>query len=70
MKLKQVQNLHIPRCTQPPDFGRKIYISLVLQNMDMGDSYVRYLTKDGLVHCSLLHGKPRVSTKKIVSPLD
>ena len=72
MKPKQVENLHIPRCLQPPGFGRIKDISIhhffgALEHEYVQFSYIRYINEDGLIHCSLLLGKSRVSLKKFIS---
>ena len=72
MKLKQVENLQIPRCLQPPNFGRIVDIS-IHHFSDASEhgygqcSYIRYVNEDGLIHCSLLLGKSRVFPKKLIS---
>ena len=72
MKLQQVENLQIPRCLQPPGFGRIIDIGIHhfsdASEYGYGQcSYIRYVNKDGLIHCSLLLGKSRVSPNKFMS---
>ena len=72
MKLQQVENLQIPRCLQPPSFGSIIDISIHhfsdASEYGYGQcSYIRYVNKDGLTHCSLLLGKSRDSPKKFMS---
>ena len=72
MKLKKVENLQIPRCLQPPGFGRitDIRIHHLSDASEHGYrqcSYIRYVNEDGLIHCSLLFGKSRVSSKKFIS---
>ena len=72
MKLQQVENLQIPRCLQPPGFGRIIDISIYhlcdASEYGYGQcSYTRHLNKDGLIHCSLLLRKSRVSPNKFLS---
>ena len=72
MQLQQVENLQIPRCLQPPGFGRIIDISIYhlcdASEYGYGQcSYTRHLNKDGLIHCSLLLRKSRVSPNKFLS---
>ena len=72
MKLKQVENLHIPRCLQPPSFWRItdtsiIHLSDALEHGYGQCSYMRYVDEDGLIQCGLLLRKSRVSPKKFIS---
>ena len=72
MKLQQVENLQIPRCLQPPGFGRIIDIGIHhfsdASEYGYGQcSYIRYVNEDGLIYCSLVLGKSRVSPKKFMS---
>ena len=62
MKLKQVENLQIPRCLQPPGFG---YIDASEHGYGQC-SYIRYVNEDELIPCSLLFGKSRVSPRKFI----
>ena len=72
MKLNQVENLHIPRSLQPPSF-RRITDTSILHLSDASEhgygqcSCMRSVDKDGLIHCSLLLRKSRVSPKKFIS---
>ena len=72
MKLNQVENLHIPRSLQPPSF-RRITDTSILHLSDASEhgygqcSCMRSVDKDGLIHCSLLLRKSRVSPNKFLS---
>ena len=72
VKLKQVENLFIPRCLQPPGFGRIMDISIhhfcdASEHGYWQHSYIRYVNKDGLIQYNLLLGKSRISPKKFIS---
>ena len=71
MKLQQVENLQIPRCRQPSGFGRIIDISIYhfSDGSEYGygqRSYIRYVNKDVLIHCSSLLGKFRAPLEKFM----
>ena len=72
MKLKQVKKLNIPRCLQPPVRMADMSIHYFSDASKHGYgqcSYIRCVNKDGLIHCSLLLGKSRVSPNKFISIL-
>ena len=72
MKLKQVESLQIPRRIQSSGLGGMIDISIhhFCNASERGYwqcSYIRYVNKDGLIHCSLFLGKSTVSPNKFIS---
>ena len=70
--LKEIENLQVPRCYKPVDFGK--VEKAELHNFSDASftaygqcSYLRLINTDGQVHCSLVMGKSRVAPLKAVS---
>ena len=71
MKLEQVESLQILRRIQSSGLGRMIDISIhhfsnASERGYRQCSYIRYVNKDGLIHCSSFLGKTTVSPKKFI----
>ena len=71
-KLKGVVYIHIPSCIKPRIFGKIIetsfhHFSDALEKWYGQCSYIRLVNDKGKIHCSLLVGKSRVTTKKFLS---
>ena len=72
MQLQDLENLSIPRCYKPSDFG-KVYKAELHHFSDASlsgygqCSYLRLIAQDGRVHCSLVMAKSRVTPTKITT---
>ena len=67
-----MQNINIPRCYKPTDFGQIVEYALhhFLDASETGygqASYLRMISENGDVHCCLIFGKSRVASVKYVS---
>lgn len=70
--LEVLKEVSIPRCYQPPDFGKSVTRELHhfsdASNVGHGScSYLRSKNKNGKVHCSLVMAKARVAPTKLTS---
>ena len=74
-ELPKLENVHLPRCETPPNFGavskRELHHFSDASSIGYGTvSYLRQVNSNGGVHCTLLFGKSRVAPlKKITIPL-
>ena len=64
-KLKGVVYIHISSCIKPRMFGKITETSL--HHFSDALSYIRLVNDKGKIHCSLLVGKSRATTKKFLS---
>ena len=70
--LVTMQNINVPRCYKPTDFGQIVEYTLH-QFSDASEtgygqaSYLRMINENGDVHCCLIFGKSRVAPVKYVS---
>ena len=70
--LVAMENINIPRCYKPTDFGQIVQYTLRhfsdASETGYGQaSYLRMINKNGDVHCCLIFGKSRVAPAKYVS---
>jgi len=71
-ELYQLENIEVPRCYYPADFGEICRVELHhfsdASTMGYGQcSYLRFVNQNGDVHCSLVFAKARVAPTKIVT---
>lgn len=71
-RLHELQNLAIPRCYKPDDFGRVVKVELHhfsdASTKGYGQcSYLRLINEDGKIHCAFVMGKSRVTPIKPVT---
>ena len=70
--LVAMENINIPRCYKPTDFGQIVQCTLRhfsdASETGYGQaSYLRMINENGDVHCCLIFGKSRVAPVKYVS---
>ncbi|XP_041473798.1 uncharacterized protein LOC121422697 [Lytechinus variegatus] len=71
-EIPQLEELRIPRCYHPAEFGYQVTVQLhhFLDASKSGDgqcSYLRLINQKGEVHCCLIFGKSRVAPTKVVT---
>ena len=71
-ELAKIENLSIPRCYRPADFGRPV--ETVLHHFSDASfkgygqcSFLRMVNAEGKVHCSFVMGKSRVAPIKSIT---
>ncbi|XP_033124807.1 uncharacterized protein LOC117123090, partial [Anneissia japonica] len=70
--LYELQNIQLPRCYQPPNFGpirrREIHVFSDASDVAIGAvAYLRQINKDGEPHVAFLKGKSKLTPKHAVS---